>query len=184
MKLPYMKLWIGDWTADTLHFDATDAGAYQFLIVHAWRNGGMIRTEDLHAVSRCPSRLWPGVKARIARAFDVVSIDGFWLHQRVMSELRSATEKSEKNRKSALHMQSKRRANAQANAERTHTQLQSELVRTKTVTVEPDAVARSNGSDGAGSPTVEMPILSYREEQRLLEAYRRQRKAEEQGKHS
>lgn len=166
MKLPYMKFWVGDFTADTLHYDATEIGAYMQLIIHAWHNGGMIRTEDLRRVARVDPREWNRVRARLEHAFDVIRYVGFWAHERVMLELRNANEKSIKTTKAAMQMHSRRRANAHASAVHNHTQLQSELVSTKTVTVEaPGARARSNGSHGAGAK------LSQAEQDRLIAKY-------------
>src|SRR5207342_2665701 len=51
MKYPWMPLFWGDFLANTMHLSAQEAGAYLFLIAHAWEHDGEI----------------PGEKVRLAR---------------------------------------------------------------------------------------------------------------------
>ena len=41
-ELPYMKLWIGDYLADTTMLSMEQSGAYLHLLMTMWTNGGWL----------------------------------------------------------------------------------------------------------------------------------------------
>ena len=47
MKYPWMPLFWGDFLANTMHLSAQEAGAYLFLIAHAWENEGKIPADKV-----------------------------------------------------------------------------------------------------------------------------------------
>jgi uncharacterized protein YdaU (DUF1376 family) len=47
MKYPWMPLFWGDFLANTMHLSAQEAGAYLFLIAHAWEHEGKIPAQHV-----------------------------------------------------------------------------------------------------------------------------------------
>src|SRR5260370_41011102 len=45
-KLPFIRLWIDDFTITTKHMSTFDIGAYVNLVVAAWRAGGSLPDDD------------------------------------------------------------------------------------------------------------------------------------------
>lgn len=112
MKYPWMPLFWGDFLANTMHLSAQEAGAYLFLIAHAWEHDGKIPVDRLKRVSRISNYNWPKVRTTLMQFFDTHSESNFWLSQRVIKELTQAGELSNKRKDAALQMHSKRRASA------------------------------------------------------------------------
>lgn len=86
----YMKLYIGDYLADTTELSAEEHGAYLLLMFTAWRRGGRLPTdqEQLRRAARVSERRWQKVWGMIARFF---TLDGDALVQtRLNQELAKA----------------------------------------------------------------------------------------------
>jgi len=109
----------GDFLANTMHLTPQEAGAYLFLIAHAWEHGGKIAGADVQRVARVNNRNWHRVRARIAPFFSISSASlsdaTLWTSERVSTELTKAAEISNKRKEAALQMHSKSRANGHAN---------------------------------------------------------------------
>lgn len=114
MKYKFMPMFWGDFFANTLHLTAQEAGAYLFLIGHAWEREGKIAVEDLQRVARVSNYNWHKVRSRLEPFFNTLSVSNFWIHERVRSELTLAAELSKKRKEAALQMHSKRSANGGA----------------------------------------------------------------------
>lgn len=112
MKYPWMPLFWGDFLANTMHLSAQEAGAYLFLIAHAWEHDGKIPVDRLKRVSRISNYNWPKIRAVLMQFFDTHSESNFWISQRVKEELIHAGKLSNKRKDAALQMHSKRKASA------------------------------------------------------------------------
>jgi uncharacterized protein YdaU (DUF1376 family) len=113
---PYMKLWVGDFTSDTLHLSSAEIGQYMMLLMAMWRGGGSLPNDPkfLRRITRGPVR--PAVMAYFV-------VDGERITQkRLAVELKKAKEKSESAAESARAKYRKDKesapANGHANAER------------------------------------------------------------------
>ena len=134
MKYQFMPMFWGDFLANTMHLTAQEAGAYLFLIAHAWEHDGNIPVKDLQRVARVSNNHWYQVRARLEPFFTpTTGVTGdphhggtFWTHERVAQELTRATEISNKRKEAALQMHSKSTSKSSANALQTppHTTLQ------------------------------------------------------------
>lgn len=115
MKYQFMPMFWGDLLANTLHLSAQEAGAYLFLIAHAWEHDAKIAVTDLQRVARVSNFQWPKVRPRLSQFFNTIMDPNNWIHERVKSELIKAGEISNKRKDAALQMHSKSRANGYAN---------------------------------------------------------------------
>jgi uncharacterized protein YdaU (DUF1376 family) len=92
MKYPWMPLFWGDFLANTMHLSAQEAGAYLFLIAHAWEHGGEIPNEPvrLARIAHVRHDQWKKVWASLEDFFEIAR-DGPSIgrptHRRVMDEL-------------------------------------------------------------------------------------------------
>lgn len=115
MKYQFMPLFWGDFLANTMHLTAQEAGAYLFLIGHAWEHDGEIAVADLQRVARVNNAHWHSVRPRLEQFFTTTKVVRAWYHERVHSELIKAAEIANKRKGAALQMHSKSRANGYAN---------------------------------------------------------------------
>lgn len=119
MSRPWMPLYVADYLADTAHLGALQSGAYLHLIMHYWQHGGLPENDAaLMRIARLTQTEWKRERAAIASFFH----DG-WKHKRIDAELAHAAEISSKRRASAERRHSKGDANAHANAEQAHMQM-------------------------------------------------------------
>jgi uncharacterized protein YdaU (DUF1376 family) len=88
----FMPLYIGDYLADTAHLNAEEHGSYLLLLMHYWRAGGPITSDDvqLARVTRCTVKDWTRVKSAVLAFFKIE--DGRLVHGRVEHELKRAAE--------------------------------------------------------------------------------------------
>jgi uncharacterized protein YdaU (DUF1376 family) len=112
MKYQFMPMFWGDFFANTLHLTPQEAGAYLFLIGHAWEHDGKIAVADLRRVARVSNYHWAEVRDRLEPFFSTLEVPNFWYHQRVHAERTKAAEISNKRKEAALQMHSKSSANA------------------------------------------------------------------------
>lgn len=88
----YMKLYVGDFAADTLHLDATGVGAYMLLILHYWQHRGLPDdNRELASIARLSPHKWKKISPVLAKLFQ----QG-WRHKRIDHELQLADELHEK----------------------------------------------------------------------------------------
>jgi uncharacterized protein YdaU (DUF1376 family) len=68
-ETPWMKLWIGDYLADTAMLSMEQSGAYLHLLMAMWTNGGWLPNDPrkLAWICRMPPRRW---QREVAHALD------------------------------------------------------------------------------------------------------------------
>jgi uncharacterized protein YdaU (DUF1376 family) len=123
MKYPWMPLFWGDFLANTMHLSAQEAGAYLFLIAHAWEHEGEIPTESVrlariaHVRQDQWKRVWPALEEffEITRGGPSISRT---THRRVMDELDRLGKISNKRSAAAKQMHGKSNGNAHASTSR------------------------------------------------------------------
>jgi uncharacterized protein YdaU (DUF1376 family) len=92
MKYPWMPLFWGDFLANTMHLSAQEAGAYLFLIAHAWEHDGKIPSEPvrLARIAHVRQDQWKKVWCALEEFFEIEahgpSISAI-THGRVVDEL-------------------------------------------------------------------------------------------------
>jgi uncharacterized protein YdaU (DUF1376 family) len=126
MKYPWMPLFWGDFLANTMHLSAQEAGAYLFLIAHAWEHAGRIPGESvrLARIAHVRHDQWKKVWGVLENFFEPEAVGqsigrptdqlatGFE-HPRVMIELQRLGKISNKRKGAAMHMHSKSYASAE-----------------------------------------------------------------------
>jgi uncharacterized protein YdaU (DUF1376 family) len=123
MKYPWMPLFWGDFLANTMHLSAQEAGAYLFLIAHAWEHEGEIPTEPvrLARIAHVRQDQWKKVWPALEEFFDITR-DGPSIsrttHRRVMDELDRLGKISNKRSAAAKQMHGKSNGNAHASTSR------------------------------------------------------------------
>lgn len=121
MSRAWMPLYVGDFTADTMHLGATETGIYIRLIMHCWQHGTIPRDDRrLAIISHCDTRLWHLYRETVLQFFDVVDASTMH-HKRVSTELQRYEELSNKRKGAALQKHKKK----DAIAVQLHTQSQS-----------------------------------------------------------
>jgi uncharacterized protein YdaU (DUF1376 family) len=117
VKYPWMPLFWGDFLANTMHLSAQEAGAYLFLIAHAWEHEGEIPGDwvRLARIAHVRQNHWKQTWKALEQFFEPLSRESLirgYSHKRVLIELHNAAELSNKRKGAALQMHSKRTANA------------------------------------------------------------------------
>lgn len=116
MKYPWMPLFWGDFLANTMHLSAQEAGAYLFLIAHAWEHNGTIPAEKvrLARIAHVRQDNWKKVWCALQPFFEIKAegplISGY-THQRVLDELRRLGKISNKRKEAILQRYNKRTTN-------------------------------------------------------------------------
>jgi uncharacterized protein YdaU (DUF1376 family) len=118
MKYPWMPLFWGDFLANTMHLSAQEAGAYLFLIAHAWEQGGEIPGERvrLARIAHVRPDQWPRVWKVLEQFFvpmhAMTTPNGpllqWYIHRRVTDELQRLGKISSKRKAAAEQMLSNR----------------------------------------------------------------------------
>lgn len=81
---PWMPLYVADYLADTLHLSTIQHGAYDLLIMHYWRHGGLPDDDrQLAAITKMRSGEWAKHRPIIAAFFQ-----DRWRHKRIDAELK------------------------------------------------------------------------------------------------
>jgi uncharacterized protein YdaU (DUF1376 family) len=117
---PYMKLYVGDYLADTTHLTTLEHGAYALLLMAMWRSGGSLPAADdnLARLARCSPAEWASMKTTILAFF--LRSRSRLTHKRIIKELAKydaiSDTRSEAGKKGALKKHSKSNGKAQANA--------------------------------------------------------------------
>lgn len=86
----WMPLWIGAYLANTLHLNRAQHGSYMLLILATWKAGGRLpdNNETLATIARCSAKEWKAERDVFAAFYEIQS--GWWVHERVMTELEKA----------------------------------------------------------------------------------------------
>jgi uncharacterized protein YdaU (DUF1376 family) len=117
VKYPWMPLFWGDFLANTMHLSAQEAGAYLFLIAHAWEHDGEIPNEPVRRarIAHVRQDQWKRVWAALENFFETTR-DGQAIsrttHRRVMDELHRLGKIANKRKEAAVQMHSKSSAHA------------------------------------------------------------------------
>ena len=113
-----MPLFWGDFLANTMHLSAQEAGAYLFLIAHAWEHDGEIPGDwiRLSRIAHVRQNHWKQTWKALEQFFEPLSGESLirgYSHKRVTTELHRLGEISNKRKGAALQMHSKSYANAE-----------------------------------------------------------------------
>jgi len=117
MKYPWMPLFWGDFLANTMDLSAQEAGAYLFLIAHAWEHSGEIPSEPVRQarIAHVRHDQWKKVWAVLENFFETTR-DGQAIdrpiHRRVTDELQRLGKISRNRKEAAVQMHSKSYAHA------------------------------------------------------------------------
>jgi uncharacterized protein YdaU (DUF1376 family) len=82
----WMPIYVGDYLSDTMHLTTEQHGAYFLLLLAYWKNRGPLPTNRLKNIVNVKDDSWTIVED----FFDIVSLPGFWVHNRVEKELKLA----------------------------------------------------------------------------------------------
>jgi uncharacterized protein YdaU (DUF1376 family) len=113
VKYPWMPLFWGDFLANTMHLSAQEAGAYLFLIAHAWEHDGTIpgNPNRLARIAHVRREWWPRVWKVLENYFQPLPSSGthqeWYTHVRVTAELQRLGKISNKRKAAAEQMHSK-----------------------------------------------------------------------------
>ena len=174
MKHPWMPLFWGDFLANTMDLSAQEAGAYLFLIAHAWEHDGQIPADRIrlariaHVRADQWNRVWKGIKKFFMLTSSITPSDvtpsQCYTHSRVIEELQRLEQISNKRKDANRQMRSKSPANAGAYAG-AKAPLSTSTSRSKNL---------SNGKEGReGSPVREFYASFASAELEAWEAYER-----------
>ncbi len=117
---PYMKLWVGDYLADTTHLTVIEHGAYILLLMGMWRANGSLPATDaaLARVARCTPKQWAEVKGQVLPLFQ--RSRSKLTHKRLAKEMAKynavSDTRSEAGKRGAEKKHNKSNRKAQANA--------------------------------------------------------------------
>jgi len=118
MKYPWMPLFWGDFLANTMHLSAQEAGAYLFLIAHAWEHDGEIPADwiRLSRIAHVRQNHWKQTWKALERFFEPLEGESLirgYSHKRVSTELHRLGKISNNRKAAALQMHSKSSASAE-----------------------------------------------------------------------
>ena len=117
MSVPFMRLFVADYQADTMHLTTVEHGAYLLLLMNYWQRGKPLPDDDrkLARIAGLGPREWKRIKPAVSEFFEI-NCSG-WFHKRVESELSHMRAMSLKKREGGLarakQMHSERKAPAQ-----------------------------------------------------------------------
>ena len=79
----FMKMYWGDYFADTRHLSTLQHGAYLLLIAHYWNSGKPLPDNDreLQRIVGIKGAVWKNTKPLLASFFKIA--DGVWSHKRI-----------------------------------------------------------------------------------------------------
>lgn len=97
-KLPYIKLWINDYQADTGHLSTEEHGAYLLLLFDYWwhRRGPKHCEKTLQKITKLSVHKWKNISPTVLDFFEIK--DGRLYHPRIEEELKKAINRSEQAR--------------------------------------------------------------------------------------
>jgi uncharacterized protein YdaU (DUF1376 family) len=132
-SLPYMKLFVADYLADTRHLTAAQHGAYLLLIFNYWQTGKPLPNDDakLARIACMNKRDWAHNRDAILEFFSVQ--DNLLVHSRIAHELSRVEAKSLNNKRpgNANAKRTQRDGEANANETRIYTDTDTEKKNSK-----------------------------------------------------
>jgi uncharacterized protein YdaU (DUF1376 family) len=157
---PYMRLYVGDYLADTTHLSTLEHGAYLLIIMAYWRNDGPLPDDDkkLARLVGMSPREWSRMRPTIADLFQVTA--GQWRHKRIDAELREVHTRSEKARASVRTRYERTTNVAGSSYERSSDVERSQYERTTSQRSEIRDQSRNTQIQGSESPGLQGPGLS------------------------
>lgn len=97
-KLPFMRMFVGDYMADTSHLSTEEHGAYHLLLYSYWthRCGPKIDEKTLRKITKLSAHKWKNISPTIMEFFEIR--DGRLYQSRIEEELEKAKSKSQQAR--------------------------------------------------------------------------------------
>ena len=140
MKYPWMPLFWGDFLANTMHLSAHEAGAYLFLIAHAWEHEGRIPAEAIRLarIAHVRQDRWKQTWKVLEKFFEIEpgeTVITVYRHQRVLDELHRLGKISNNRKAAAVQKHSKSYASAPASTSITNRSSNGELREAESVQV-------------------------------------------------
>ena len=88
----FMKMYWGDYFADTRHLSTLQHGAYLLLIAYYWSSGKPLPDDDkiLQRITGLHGNSWKAVRKILGKFFTINN--GVWSHKRIDAELKKSTE--------------------------------------------------------------------------------------------
>lgn len=104
---PFMKLYCGDYSADTQHLTTEQHGAYLLLLMHYWTRGSLPSDEvELARIVKMSPAQWRKNRNVIAAFFSAG-----WKHKRMEHELTDWQRKSDAGRRAGVASALQRKGN-------------------------------------------------------------------------
>lgn len=155
MKYPWMPLFWGDFLANTMHLSAQEAGAYLFLIAHAWEHDAKIPGDWLRLarIAHVRPSHWKRTWFALEDYWNPVSkesLDQGYLHPRVRNELDRLGKISNDRKAAAMQLHSKSTTQAHANGMLTRSRSRSSII--SSTDKVPRGKAAANYKPGGMSP--------------------------------
>jgi uncharacterized protein YdaU (DUF1376 family) len=131
MSVPFMRLFVADYQADTMHLSTAEHGAYLLLLMNYWQRGKPLPADDkkLARIAGLGPREWQRVKPVISEFFEIGCSE--WLHKRVESEIAYMHSMSLKKRKGGLARAEQMHSERKAPAQQTDTEADTEVTVSK-----------------------------------------------------
>lgn len=93
-RIKYAQIHIGDFLSGCIEMDATEGGAFFFLIMAHYQRGEVgIEDDDarLARICHCSLKVWKRIKDRVLEKFYLEN--GYWKNERVIEECRKVAQK-------------------------------------------------------------------------------------------
>ena len=122
MSRAWMPLYVGDFTADTMHLNATETGIYIRLIMHCWQHGSLPCDErKLALIAHISPKLWWQYRGTIMPFFEIEDAQSGlrYCNNRVALERLRYDEKRNKN-KASVAQKTRIRARASQSQSQSH----------------------------------------------------------------
>ena len=119
-RRPWMPLYTGDLTADTMHLGPTEFGIYMRLMVHCWQHGSFPE-DKIRIIAKCSSKLLHKYKSEILKFFIPTGdpkVGSYWCHNRVNFERTRCEEISNKRKAAALQKHTHSHSHSHSHKER------------------------------------------------------------------
>lgn len=94
--LSFIRFYVDDYMADTMHLSAAEHGAYHLIMWNYWKRQRPPEEHKLPAISKLGAE-FEAHRDTLAEFFEVV--DNVWHHNRIESELQRVRDESKRNKK-------------------------------------------------------------------------------------
>jgi uncharacterized protein YdaU (DUF1376 family) len=175
---PYMKLYVGDYLADTTHLTCLEHGAYMLLLMGMWRANGRLPSDDakLAKLARLSPKEWQSVRPSVIAFF--TRRGGILTHKRLMLEMAkyrdSLVHASKAGKASAAKKRNENSGKSPKSVQRKSNQPEPEPVGSKEGLIESPSTTYSASDaarlDGAAPPTLRVVEREPLEDRQALAA--------------